>query len=151
MKRLARVALTLVIVAVGCVGGYELWDYYMLSPWTRDARVQADVVTIAPDVAGFVDEVRVKDNQFVHKGDVLFVVDRARYQRALALAEANVAARKADMENAEQQAARRARLTNLSVSDEVRQSAILTANSPPPPISRRWRCCRQPSSTSTAP
>ena len=62
MKSLARVVLTLVIVAAGCAGGYELWDYYMLSLWTRDARVQADVVTIAPDVAGFVDEVRVKDN-----------------------------------------------------------------------------------------
>jgi multidrug resistance efflux pump len=55
----------------------------MLSPWTRDARVQADVVTIAPDLAGFVDEVRVKDNQSVRKGDVLFVIDRARYERAL--------------------------------------------------------------------
>jgi multidrug resistance efflux pump len=128
MKSFARVVLTLLIIAAGCAGGYELWDYYMLSPWTRDARVQADVVTIAPDVAGFVDEVRVKDNQFVHKGDVLLVVDRARYQRALALAQANVAARKADMENSDQQAARRARLTNLSVSDEVRQSAMLTAN-----------------------
>ena len=56
MKSLARVVLTLLIVAAGCAGGYELWDYYMLSPWTRDARVQADVVTIAPDVAGFVDD-----------------------------------------------------------------------------------------------
>ena len=111
MKSLARVVLTLLIVAAGCAGGYELWDYYMLSPWTRDARVQADVVTMAPDVAGFVDEVRVKDNQLVRKGDVLFVIDHARYERALALAEANVAARKADMENAQQQAARRARLT----------------------------------------
>lgn len=129
MKRFARVVLTLLIVAAGCVGGYELWDYYMLSPWTRDARVQADVVTIAPDVSGFVDELRVKDNQFVHKGDVLFVLDRARYQRALAMAVANVAARKADMENSEQQAARRVRLTNLSISDEARENAILTANS----------------------
>jgi multidrug resistance efflux pump len=129
MKSLARVVLTLFIVAAGCAGGYELWDYYMLSPWTRDARVQADVVTIAPDVAGFVDEVRIKDNQLVRKGDVLFVIDRARYERALALAQANVAARKADMDNAQQQAARRARLTNLSVSDEVRQSSMLTANS----------------------
>lgn len=128
MKSFARVVLTLLIVAAGCAGGYELWDYYMLSPWTRDARVQADVVTIAPDVAGFVDEVRIKDNQFVHKGDVMLVIDRARYTRALALAQANVAARKADMENSDQQAARRARLTNLSVSDEVRQSAMLTAN-----------------------
>ena len=129
MKTVARVALTLLIVGAGCVGGYELWDYYMHSPWTRDARVQADVVSIAPDVAGFVDELRVKDNQFVSKGDVLFVVDRARYSRALATAEANVAARKADMENAAQQAARRVRLTSLSISDEARQSATLTANS----------------------
>src|SRR6202040_4224965 len=104
MKTIARVALTLLIVAAGCVGGYELWDYYMLSPWTRDARVQADVVTIAPDVSGFVDELRVKDNQLVHKGDVLFVLDQERYRRALALAHANVAARQADMENAQQQA-----------------------------------------------
>ena len=129
MKTIARVALTLLIVAAGCAGGYELWDYYMLSPWTRDARVQADVVAIAPDVAGFVDELRVKDNQFVRKGSVLFVVDRERYSRALATAEANVAARKADKENAEQQAARRVRLTSLSISDEARQSAMLTANS----------------------
>jgi multidrug resistance efflux pump len=129
MKRVARVALTLVIVAAGCVGGYKLWDYYMLSPWTRDARVQADIVMIAPDVSGFVDELRVKDNQFVRKGDVLLVLDQERYKWALATAEANVAARKADMDNARQQAERRARLTNLSVSDEASQSAMLTAES----------------------
>src|SRR5580704_6461006 len=83
----------------------------------------------SPRIFGFVDELRVKDNQFVHKGDVLLVIDRARYTRALATAEANVAARKADMENAAQQAARRVRLTTLSISDEARQSAVLTANS----------------------
>jgi multidrug resistance efflux pump len=101
MKNFARVLLTLVIVAAACAGGYELWDYYLFSPWTRDARVQADVVNIAPDVAGFVTDLRVKDNQFVHKGDVLLVIDRERYTRALATADATVAARKADMENAE--------------------------------------------------
>ena len=116
MKTIARTLLTVIIVAAACVSGYELWDYYMRSPWTRDARVQADVVTIAPDVSGFVDELRVKDNQLVRKGDLLFVLDRERYQRALVTAEANVAARKADMDNARQQAERRARLTNLSVS-----------------------------------
>jgi multidrug resistance efflux pump len=127
MKKLARVLLTLLIVAAGCAGGYELWNYYMLSPWTRDARVQADVVDIAPDVSGFVSELRVKDNQFVRKGDVLFVLDRERYVRALATAQAAVAARKANMEDAEQRTARVARLTNLSVSDEARQTAVLTA------------------------
>ena len=82
MKAVARVSLTLILVAASCAGGYELWDYYMLSPWTRDARVQADVVSIAPDISGFVDDLRVKDNQFVHKGDILFVLDRERYTRA---------------------------------------------------------------------
>ncbi len=129
MKTVARFLLTLVLVAAVCAGGYELWDYYLFSPWTRDAHVQADVVTIAPDVAGFVDEVRVKDNQFVHKGDVMLVIDRARYTRALALADATVAARKADMENAGQQAARRAKLTTIAISDDARETAILSANS----------------------
>jgi multidrug resistance efflux pump len=129
MKTVMRVLLTLVIVAAGCVAGYELWDYYLFSPWTRDARVQADVVSIAPDVAGFVDDLRVKDNQFVHKGDVLLVIDRERYTRALAMADATVAARKADKENAEQQAARRAKLTAIAISADARETAMLTANS----------------------
>jgi multidrug resistance efflux pump len=129
MKKIARVLLTLVIVAAGCVGGYELWDYYLFSPWTRDARVQADVVNIAPDVAGFVTDLRVKDNQFVHKGDVLLVIDRERYTRALAMAEATVAARKATMDNAQQQHARRAKLTTIAISDEAREDAKLTAAS----------------------
>src|SRR5207245_10900017 len=90
MKTAARILLTLILVAAGCVGGYELWDYYMFSPWTRDARVQADVVSIAPDVAGFVDEVRVKDNQFVNKGDILVGLDSEGYSRALATAAGNV-------------------------------------------------------------
>src|SRR3954452_17359463 len=129
MKTAARVLLTVILVAAGCVGGYELWDYYLYSPWTRDARVQADVVGIAPDVAGFVDEVRVKDNQFVNKGDILVVLDRERYTRALATADANVAAREADMRNAAHQATRRAKLTELAISTERRDRAILRANS----------------------
>jgi multidrug resistance efflux pump len=129
MRTFARVVLTLVISAAGCVGGYELWNYYMLSPWTRDARVRADVVSIAPDVSGFVDEVRVKDNQFVHKGDVLFVIDQARYTRALAKAAADVASRRAQMEMRQKEAARRMKLTDLAISDEAREDAVLTANS----------------------
>jgi multidrug resistance efflux pump len=129
MRNAVRVVLTLVLVAAGCVGGYELWNYYLFSPWTRDARVQADVVNIAPDVAGFVTDLRVKDNQFVHKGDVLLVIDRERYTRALAMAEATVAARKATMDNAEQQHARRGKLTTIAISDEAREDAKLTAAS----------------------
>jgi multidrug resistance efflux pump len=128
MKTIARVLITLVLVSAGCVGGYKLWDYYMLSPWTRDARVQADVVSIAPDVSGFVEDLKVKDNQFVHKGDVLFVLDQERYTRALASAEANAAARQAEMGMRQHEAARRAKLTTLSISVEAQDDAMLTAN-----------------------
>ena len=88
MKTVGRVIATLLIVVAGCVGAYELWNYYMRSPWTRDARVRADVVTIAPHVAGYVNDLHVKDNQFVHKGDVLFEIDPADYRIALDQAKA---------------------------------------------------------------
>jgi multidrug resistance efflux pump len=88
MKRLARLISSLAIIAVACVGAYELWTCYMYSPWTRDAKVSADVVTIVPQVAGHVKALRVRDNQFVHKGDVLFEIDPADYQIALDRAKA---------------------------------------------------------------
>jgi multidrug resistance efflux pump len=127
MKTLSRVSATILMVAVGCGATYELWNYYMLSPWTRDARVRADVVTIAPDVSGFVSDLRVKDNQIVHKGDILFILDQERYTRAVATAEANVEARKADMSMRQNMATRRAKLTALSISPEDKQNAQLAA------------------------
>jgi multidrug resistance efflux pump len=123
MKTLARVIATLLVVAAGCLGAYELWNYYMLSPWTRDARVRADVVMIAPDVAGFVNDLRVRDNQLVRKGDVLLILDQERYKLALATAVANVAARKAEMLMRQDEADRRAKLTTLSISPEAKEDA----------------------------
>ncbi len=90
--------------------------------------MQADVVDIAPDVAGFVTDLRVKDNQFVRKGDVLFIIDRERYIRALATAEANVAALAAGKEMREHESARRAKLSTIAISVEAREDAMLTAN-----------------------
>ena len=129
MKSLARLFLTLVLIAGASAGAYELWSYYMLSPWTRDARVRADVVEIAPDISGFVTDLRVKDNQFVRKGDVLLVIDQARYKLALETAEAGVAAKKADMEMRRHEAERRAKLTTLSISLEGQENAKHTADS----------------------
>ena len=76
LRRLAvnsgRPALTLVIVIAAVIAGRFLWASYQEAPWTRDGRVRADVVTIAPDVSGLVSEVSVKDNQTVKRGDTLF-------------------------------------------------------------------------------
>ncbi|NUR11884.1 MAG: biotin/lipoyl-binding protein, partial [Bradyrhizobium sp.] len=85
---LGRLALTVLAVVAALAVGRELWIYYMESPWTRDGRVRADVVQVAPDVSGFVTEVLVKDNQKVRRGDVLFRIDRERFTLALRQADA---------------------------------------------------------------
>jgi multidrug resistance efflux pump len=97
---LRRFALTGLAVAAAICVGYRLWDYYMDEPWTRDGHVRAEVVPVAPDVAGFVTEVLVKDNQMVRRGDILFRIDSARYEIALKQAEAVLEGRQALLEEA---------------------------------------------------
>jgi multidrug resistance efflux pump len=91
MQVVVRVLLTVILLIAAGLLSYDLASYYLYSPWTRDARVRANVVTVAPDVSGYVDDIRVRNNQFVHKDDVLFVIDQDRYRLALANAEAAVA------------------------------------------------------------
>ena len=43
-----RPLVTLVTVAIASAIGYALWDYYINAPWTRDGKVRADVVAVAP-------------------------------------------------------------------------------------------------------
>src|SRR3954452_19988947 len=95
MQIVVRVVLTLILVTAAGLLSYDLASYYLYSPWTRDARIRANVVTVAPDVSGYVDDIRVQNDQFVHKGDVLFTIDQERYKLALADAEATLAARHA--------------------------------------------------------
>jgi RND family efflux transporter MFP subunit len=98
-----RFLLTGVFVALAGVLGWHLWDYYMNDPWTRDGKVRADVVHLAADVSGIVSEVDAKDNQTVHKGDVIFRIDQARFALALRQAEAQMESSKAalDMANSD--------------------------------------------------
>src|SRR6476619_8557707 len=95
MHAVLRVVLTLVLLVAAGLLSYDLASYYLYSPWTRDARVRANVVTVAPDVSGYVDDIRVQNDQFVHKGDVLFIIDQDRYRLALADAEAALKAQHA--------------------------------------------------------
>jgi multidrug resistance efflux pump len=90
-----RFAITVALVVLAVIIASAMWRHYMYSPWTRDGRVRANVVRIAPDVAGLVTQVNVLDNQIVKKGDVLFVIDPARYTDALEQAKANLAAAQA--------------------------------------------------------
>ena len=100
LNSLRRFAPTGLMVLLALWAGYRLWDYYFDAPWTRDGHVRADVVPVAPDVSGFVSEVLVRDNQQVQSGDVLFRIDRARYEIALKQAEAVQEGKRAMLDNA---------------------------------------------------
>jgi multidrug resistance efflux pump len=82
MQAVVRVLLALILLIAAGLLSYDMASYYLYSPWTRDARVRANVVTVAPDVSGYVDDIRVRNNQFVHKDDVLFVIDQDRFRLA---------------------------------------------------------------------
>ncbi|KJV33381.1 membrane protein [Aquitalea magnusonii] len=126
MKKLAGkagpVALTLIAVVAAVLVGRYLWDYYTNAPWTRDGHVRADVVQIAPDVSGLITEVRVHDNQLVKRGQVLFVIDHARYTLALKQAEAALVLQKAALAQAKREAARNHSLSDLVARENVEQS-----------------------------
>ncbi|NLP64256.1 HlyD family secretion protein [Paraburkholderia sacchari] len=120
---------TALIFAVAILVGRTLWVHYMDEPWTRDGRVRAEVVNIAPDVSGAVVELPVHDNQFVHKGDLLMQIDPSHYQIAVEQAQAAVAARKAELTMKQDDARRRADMDSQVVSQESRENASHTANS----------------------
>jgi multidrug resistance efflux pump len=116
-----------VAVIAACVVGWQLWMYYMESPWTRDGRVRADVVQVAPDVAGLVAEVAVHDNQTVRRGDLLFRIDPQRFVYALQEAEATLASRKTSMDQTERDAERALSLNALSISKAQQEQADAAA------------------------
>lgn len=83
LKPVLAKSLTLAVLALAVVLGWFAWDYYTRAPWTRDARVRADVVTLSAEVAGRIIALPVQDNQFVRQGDLLLQIDPARYELAV--------------------------------------------------------------------
>jgi RND family efflux transporter MFP subunit len=127
MRALVRIAVTLCLVAVAIFAGWKLWQYYMLTPWTRDAKIRADVVIIAPDVSGWVRELKVHDNQQVKAGDLLMSIDRDRFEAALDKANAVAETRQQQLRLREHEASRRAALGPQAISAELRENAQINA------------------------
>ena len=123
----SRILATTTLMAVALFGGRWLWVHYNIEPWTRDGRVRADVVEVTPDVNGLVNEVLVKDGQVVHVGDVLFVIDRARYELAARQAEAVVAADAASLAQARREDQRNRRLGMLVKTEQEEEGAAKVA------------------------
>ncbi|MCC8394257.1 HlyD family secretion protein [Paraburkholderia sp. MMS20-SJTR3] len=119
---------TAVIFIVAILIGRVLWVHYMDEPWTRDGRVRAEIVNVAPDVSGAIVDLPVKDNQLVKKGDLLMQIDPSHYQIAVEQAQAAVAARKSELQMKRDDAQRRADMDSLVVSKESRENASHTAS-----------------------
>ena len=121
LKLAGRVAVTLIVVAVAAIGARWLWNHYNVEPWTRDGRIRADIVQVSPDVSALVTEVRVQDNQTVNKGDVLFVLDRPRFELALRQAQASVAAAEVALAQAKRENERNRNLKDLATTEQVEE------------------------------
>jgi len=114
--------LTLATSMAAVILGWMMWSSYMETPWTRDGMVRTYVVTMAPEVAGRIVKMPAIDNQFVHKGDLLLVIDPTDYRNAFRLADAAVTRAQAVAANTQTEAERRRKLSDLAVTIEDRQT-----------------------------
>jgi multidrug resistance efflux pump len=90
-RRTAGRVLGVLIVAGAAIAVIvTLWQWET-RPQTDDATVRANFVGIAPQISGHIVDLRVRDNQSVREGDLLFVVDPRPYEIAVARARANLA------------------------------------------------------------
>lgn len=119
---LGRVVLTLLIVSFAVVVVWRMVMYYMFAPWTRDGHIRADIVQIAPDVSGLIQQVEVRDNQLVKRGQVLFSIDQDRFKLALRQAKAAVADREETLAQAQREAKRNKGLGNLVPGEQLEES-----------------------------
>src|SRR5690242_14633776 len=72
-----------VILVGGAIWGFRWWTVGRFMQSTDDAYLQADSMTVAPKVSGYVAEVFVVDNQAVEAGQPLVRLDNRQYQAML--------------------------------------------------------------------
>ncbi len=82
-----RGALIIVVLILLSFAWYLFADRF--TPYTRQARLQGFVVGVAPEVAGVVSEVQVRNDEMVAAGQPLFLIDSTSYEIALKRAESD--------------------------------------------------------------
>lgn len=96
----------IIILAVLVIGGgwfgISKYIHSLHHEDTDDAQVSADISPVIPRVAGYIADIKVKDNQWVKKGDTLLVLDNRDYvikveqaEAALLIAQSNLNSAKA--------------------------------------------------------
>jgi RND family efflux transporter MFP subunit len=116
-----KTAATLLILVLAVLAALVIWDSYVTAPWTRDGSVRVQVAGIAPQVSGQITEVQVVDNQYVHQGEVLYVIDPFDFQVALDTNKAQLRQKAADLQVKRMQAERRQHLSDLATTPEQQQ------------------------------
>jgi len=116
-KRLSTLAIALVAILVSLL----TWQHYVDAPWTRNGSIRVQVANVAPQISGKIIELRVADNQFVHKGDILYVIDPFDFDVAVRMDKAQVDQRAADLEVKRAEATRRQHLSDLATTPEEQQ------------------------------
>ncbi len=98
-KKRSKVFLIILIVMIlgGGWFGVTKYTYAQHHEGTDDAQIEADIIPVIPRVSGYVNDIRVKDNQMVHKGDTLIILDDRDYKIDLQQAEAALATAKSDV------------------------------------------------------
>src|SRR5215469_2098018 len=84
--------LSVLIIATAIVLALLVVQRLRIHPQTDDAEVFANLIGIAPEVEGRIIKINVRDNQFVHRGELLFQIDPVPYQYALETARSQEAA-----------------------------------------------------------
>lgn len=77
--KIINVIIAIILISTALLTGSVTWSKYMNSPWTRDGKVRAEVIQVSPQISGRIEEISVQDNQFVHKGDLIFSIDSSDY------------------------------------------------------------------------
>ncbi len=101
-KKRSKVFLIILIIMVIAGGwfGISKYTYSQHHEDTDDAQVQANISPVIPRVSGYVKEIRIKDNQAVHKGDTLIVLDNRDYKLKVEQAEAALGTAKSNVQAA---------------------------------------------------
>ncbi|HGM6152548.1 TPA: efflux RND transporter periplasmic adaptor subunit [Pseudomonas aeruginosa] len=127
LRSTLRILLTLAALAAAVVLVVALWNAYVIAPWTRDGRVSAQVVRIAPEVSGTVLEVAVIDNQRVVRGEVLYRIDPRRFELAVEQARALLSAAEQSLHQRMEESRRRRGLDDIVPKEDIRRSTRAVA------------------------
>ncbi|ULT41454.1 HlyD family secretion protein [Niabella defluvii] len=111
-----------VMIVLGAYFGISGYIHGQRHEETDDAQVEANLSPVISKISGYVSEVRVRDNQFVNRGDTLLILDKRDLTMALQQAEAALGTARSNLSSSE--ASTTATHKNIGTAD----AAVATAN-----------------------